>query len=80
MVSRYCLIALVIALVGCGTQTKPPYQAVTDFSPDCANKAARIRYYTKLKTVNSEVYPEVSDSQYNKTLDIQIDRLRYYCP
>jgi ABC-type enterochelin transport system substrate-binding protein len=69
----------VIALVGCGTQTKPPYQAVTDFAPDCANKAARIRYYTKLKNTSPDLYSDVSESRYNKTIDIQIERLNHYC-
>lgn len=71
------ILVLVTALAGCATQHKPNYDAVTNFTPDCANKDAQIRYLSKLKRFQSV---DVSDSKYNRTIDIQVDRLRYYCP
>ena len=76
MPARLGLIVLATALAGCATQHKPDYVAVTDFSPDCANRDAQIRYMTKLKMFDSK---DQDDYRYNKTIDIQIERLTYYC-
>lgn len=75
MALRYCLIAL--CLVGCATQSRPDYQAVTDLFPDCANRDAQVRYLTKLQRfpVRGNDDPQL----YNQTLKIQIERLTYYC-
>lgn len=71
-----CLIALLLA--GCATQHRPEYnKTVTYLEPDCANKMAQVRYYEKLKK-----FPVMGDDdmvQYNRTIDLQIERLYWYC-
>lgn len=74
---RVSLITLMILLTGCASQHKPVYEAVTDFSPDCYNMQAQIRYLTKLKRFKAK--DGTSESRYNQTIDIQIERLVYYC-
>ena len=76
MARRYGLI-LVAALVGCATQSRPDYQAVTDFYPDCANRDAQIRYLSKLQRF--PVKGSDDTALYNQTLRIQIERLTHYC-
>ena len=76
MANRYCLI-LVAALVGCATQSRPEFQAVTDFYPDCANRDAQIRYLHKLQRFPVKGNDETA--LYDKTLKVQIERLAYYC-
>jgi len=66
-----------VVFAGCATQTKPDYELVTNFSPDCKNEAAQIRYLTKLKNFSS--LGDVSNEKFNTTIDIQIDRLKFYC-
>lgn len=75
MASRYGLIVLCL-LAGCATQHRPSYDvAVTNLVPDCANRDAQIRYLDKLKR-----FPTSEDQRlYNKTIDIQIERLVWYC-
>ena len=66
-----------VVLAGCATQTKPQYEAITNFIPDCRNEAAQIRYLTKLKRFDST--GDVTNRKFNTTVDIQIERLQYYC-
>lgn len=76
MSARYCLIVLLV-LSGCATQHRPDYQETTVLVPDCANRDAQIRYYAKLKR-----FPVVNSDDvalYNRTIDIQIERLTWYC-
>ena len=68
---------LCAVLVGCATQHKPEYQAVTEFYPDCANRDAQIRYLSKLQRF--PVQDDTATDLYNQTLRIQIDRLIFYC-
>ena len=72
------LVIVALALAGCSTASKPGYESITNFAPDCANEEAQVRYLNKLKQ-----YPahkgDVSDNKYNQTVDIQIERLRTYC-
>ena len=74
---KYCLVAMLIVLTGCASQHRPAYEAVTDFSPDCRNIDAQIRYLTKLKRFKA--IDGTSEKRYNQTIDIQIERLEYYC-
>lgn len=62
---------------GCATQHRPLYDAVTELNPNCKNKDAEIRYLTKLKRFPTQ--GDVSTKAYDQTLDIQIDRLNFYC-
>lgn len=75
MAPGYCLI-LCCLLAGCATQHRPDYNvAVTNLVPDCANRDAQIRYLDKLKR-----FPTTDNERlYNKTIDIQIERLLWYC-
>ena len=74
MAYRKCLIVLLLA--GCATQHKPPYEAITDLVPDCANRDAQVRYLDKLRHKKAV---DVDNNVYNKTINIQIERLIYYC-
>lgn len=77
MQAGYCLI-LALALTGCATQHRPGYdQTVTDFTPDCANRESQIRYFTKLKRFPAKSSDEVE--LYNSTINLQIQRLNWYC-
>jgi hypothetical protein len=71
-------LALTASLTGCGLY-KPHYQteSIQFFRPDCKNEAAQIRYLTKLKDFPSQ--GDVSENKYNTTIDIQIERLKFYC-
>jgi outer membrane biogenesis lipoprotein LolB len=71
------LVLAALVLTGCATQSKPEYEMVTNFSPDCKNQAAQIRYLNKLKKYDSR--GDVSEKKFNATIDIQIERLRFYC-
>lgn len=66
-----------VVLAGCATQTKPQYEAITNFHPDCVNEAAQIRYLTKLKRFDTR--GDVTNKSFNTTIDIQIERLQHYC-
>lgn len=76
MSTRACLIAALI-LTGCATHHRPDYDSITDLVPDCANRDAQVRYLWKLKSVKTQL----SDDEllYDKTIDIQIQRLIVYC-
>jgi len=77
MSARCCLI-LALLLAGCATQHRPSYdKTVTDLVPDCANKDAQIRYLTKLKRFPAKL--EDDELLYNQTINIQIQRLQWYC-
>ena len=76
MAYRYGLM-LCAVLVGCATQSRPEYQAVTDLFPDCANRDAHIRYLSKLQRF--PVKGDDNTALYNQTLRIQIERLNHYC-
>ncbi len=76
MAHRYGLI-LCAVLVGCATQHRPEYQAVTDLFPDCANRDAQIRYLSKLQRF--PVKGDDNSALYDQTLRIQIERLIHYC-
>lgn len=71
------LVIASLALAGCATHSKPDYEVITNFSPDCKNEAAQIRYLTKLKRFESR--GDVSNKKFDTTIDIQIERLMYYC-
>lgn len=75
------LIALILvaALAGCASQHRPPYSAVTNFNPDCANRDARIRMLTKWKRFPLDPNSTVTQSEYDRTIDVQIERLKHYC-
>jgi hypothetical protein len=66
-----------LAQIGCATRTKPDYEMITNFIPDCKNEDAQIRFLTKLKRFKTT--GDVSDKKFDKTVDIQIERLQYYC-
>ena len=76
MAFRYSLIVLLL-VTGCATQHKPNYEAVTNFTPDCANKDAQIRYLNKLRRFPAQW--DDDERLYNKTIDIQLQRLNWYC-
>lgn len=73
---RYGFVIAYILVSGCATLTKPSYDAVTNFAPDCANAASQIRYLTDIKRFPSTDMP---NDKFNRTIDIQIERLAYYC-
>jgi Tfp pilus assembly protein PilP len=73
----HLVLAACLVLAGCATQQKPVYEMVTNFTPDCRNEAAQIRYLTKMKRFDSE--GDISDKKFNTTIDIQIERLQIYC-
>ena len=79
--NRFVVLVLgsvVLATVtGCATRTKPDYEMITNFTPDCKNEAAQIRFLTKLKRYKTT--GDVSDKKFDTTVDIQIERLQYYC-
>ena len=77
MQSQLVLVIASLVLAGCATQTKPNYELVTDFTPDCKNEASQIRYMTKMKRFAST--GDVSDKKFDTTIDIQIERLKFYC-
>jgi outer membrane biogenesis lipoprotein LolB len=66
-----------VVLAGCATQSKPDFQLVTNFTPDCQNEAAQIRFLNKMKRFESQ--GDVSDRKFDTTIDIQIERLKFYC-
>lgn len=74
---RFSVVPGLVLLLGCSSLHKPAYEAVTDFAPDCANQSAQIRYLNKLKRFQSN--DGTAESRYNQTIDIQIERLVYYC-
>lgn len=77
MSTRACLIAALI-VTGCATHHRPDYDTtVTDLVPDCANRDAQIRYLWKLKSVKTQTTDD--EKLYNKTIDMQIQRLALYC-
>ena len=71
------VLTMLAALAGCATRVKPEYEMVTNFSPDCRNEAAQVRYMNKMKRYAST--GDVSDKKFDTTIDIQIERLRFYC-
>lgn len=72
----HCLITALI-LTGCATHHRPDYEAITDLVPDCANRDAQVRYLSKLKKVKAQSSDD--EQLYNRTIDIQIQRLSVYC-
>ena len=76
MAFRYCLIVLLF-VTGCANQHRPPYYTVTELAPDCANAGKHIRYLNKLK--QTPVRGDDDQYLYDRTIDIQIDRLKHYC-
>jgi hypothetical protein len=76
MALRYSLIA-VLLLAGCANQHRPPYATVTELAPDCANARSHIRYLTNLKA--TPVQSGDNQYLYDRTIDIQIARLKHYC-
>lgn len=76
MANCYGLI-LVLLLAGCATQHKPDYETVTNFTPDCANRDAQIRYLSKLRRFPAQW--DDNEVLYNKTIDVQVQRLSWYC-
>lgn len=75
--SRVAVVLGLALLLGCSSLHKPAYEAVTDFAPDCTNQSAQIRYLSKLKRFQSN--DGTAENRYNQTIDIQIERLVYYC-
>ena len=75
MAYRYCLI--IVMLAGCATQHRPEYHTMTEFYPDCANRDSQIRYMHKLKSL--PVKSGDDKVLYDKTLNVQIERLVFYC-
>jgi hypothetical protein len=73
----HLVLAACLVLAGCATQQKPAYEMVTNFTPDCRNEDAQIRYLTKMKRFDSE--GDISNKKFNTTVDIQIERLQIYC-
>ena len=70
-------MVLTAAISACATQHRPPYSSVTELSPDCANGAAHIKYLTQLKQLPT--LHQDNRYLYDRTIEIQIDRLTYYC-
>ena len=77
METRLCLIAVILALVGCSTQRRPDYEQVTYLVPDCANRDGQIRYLNKM----ARFAPGHGDNRsiYDQTISLQIERLNHYC-
>jgi hypothetical protein len=76
MAYRYSLI-LVAVLAGCANQHRPPYTTVTELAPDCANAQRHVRYLMSLK--GKPTQGDVTESHYDRTIDIQVARLKHYC-
>jgi uncharacterized protein YcfL len=77
MKTHLVLVIASLVLAGCATQTKPDYEMVTNFAPDCRNIDAQVRYLNKMKRFDSQ--GDVSNKKFNTTVDIQIERLYFYC-
>lgn len=77
MAPRYSLIVAMLLLAGCANQHRPPYHTVTELQPDCANAGRHIRYLNSLK--NTPVQAGDNQYQYDRTIDIQVARLKHYC-
>lgn len=75
--SRCYSLILVAVLAGCANQHRPPYQTVTELQPDCANAGRHIRYLNSLKGTPTQ--GDVTESVYDRTIDIQVARLKHYC-
>jgi outer membrane murein-binding lipoprotein Lpp len=73
----HLVLAACLVLAGCATQQKPNYEMVTNFTPDCRNVDAQVRYLSKMKRFDSQ--GDVSNKKFNTTIDIQIERLYFYC-
>jgi hypothetical protein len=64
-------------MAGCASHHRPDYETITDLVPDCANRDAQIRYLSKLKRIKAQSSDD--EQLYNRTIDIQIQRLVVYC-
>jgi hypothetical protein len=73
----HLVLAACLVIAGCATQQKPVYEMVTNFTPDCQNEEAQIRYLNKMKRFDST--GDISNKKFNTTVDIQIERLQFYC-
>ncbi len=74
---RVAVVPGLALLLGCSSLHRPAYEGINDFAPDCANQSAQIRYLNKLKRFQSN--DGTAEGRYNQTIDIQIERLVYYC-
>ena len=68
---------MVLTLAACASQHRPPYSSITELAPDCRNAGMHIRYLDSLRTL--PVQRGDDQYTYDRTIDLQIERLRHYC-
>lgn len=76
------LLAMLFSAPDCLPTYRPYYQemwAVYGPTPDCINRDRHINYLTELKTVRVRGDDSVTPEQYDRALDLYIERLQWYC-
>jgi hypothetical protein len=61
---------------------RPTYQelwTVYGPTPDCLNRDRHINYLTGLKDKPMRTNDRVTEEQYNRAVDLYIERLQWYC-
>jgi hypothetical protein len=76
------LLAILLSAADCLPTYRPYYQdmwVVYGPTPDCINRDRHIQYLSELKTVNLRNSETVTKVQYDRALDLYIERLQWYC-
>jgi hypothetical protein len=76
------LIAILLSMQDCLPTYRPYYQemwVVYGPTPDCLNRDRHIHYLSELKTVKVRSDDTVTIEQYDRALDLYIERLEWYC-
>ena len=77
------LIAVLMNMADClPPDPRPQYNELWSIygpNPDCLNRDRHIRYLEKLKAMPVRTGDTVSEPEYNRALDLYIERMTWYC-